>query len=155
MTALVSWRSSPAMSSNSPPQGDDRVSLSGPRAALEGSWLEPQWQTKVEVRFRKHQPDHGGDPHRSKTLPSHGRSECGKDQFQQRCPRQQARPLCVRKHSQNVVPAAHPGPCGYPDLARSLADHISQTSRKIPMEAKKHRQFQQNPPTRSAKKNGV
>src|ERR1700733_546629 len=79
------------------------------RAGLEGSWLEWQRQTKVEVRSET-QPDHGGAPHRA-NLPS-WTQWMQKQPIRQRCPRQQARPPCVRTFSE-CRPVAHPGPCGY------------------------------------------
>src|SRR6516164_7835430 len=78
------------------------------RAALESSWLERQWQIKVEVRS-KTPPDHGGAPHRA-NLPSRTQ-KTQKRPIRQRRPRQQARPPCVRTFSE-CPPAARPGPYG-------------------------------------------
>src|SRR5271156_5442665 len=79
------------------------------RVGPEGSWLERRPQTKVEVRSET-RPDHGGEHHRA-NLPSRTQST-QKQPLRQRCPRQQARPPCVRTFSE-CRPAARPGPCGY------------------------------------------
>src|SRR5580704_941460 len=91
-----------------PREGQSSGSLSS-RAELEGSWLERQWQTKVEARSET-QPDHGGEHHRA-NLPS-WTQWMQKRPIRQRCPRQQARPPCVRTFSECRA-GARPGPCGY------------------------------------------
>src|SRR5271155_4908258 len=118
------------------------------RAGPEGSWLERQPQTKAAVRSET-QPDHGGAPHRA-NLPSWTQS-MQKQPLRQRCPRQQARPPCVRTFSE-CRPAARPGPCGYRSRA-IFGRPYKPTSRKFRWRPEASPVLQIRPP--DPQKNGV
>src|SRR5580704_11051753 len=130
-----------------PREGQSSGSLSS-RAELEGSWLERQWQTKVEARSET-QPDHGGEHHRA-NLPS-GTRWMQKRPIRQRCPRQQARHPCVRTVSE-CRPAARPRPCGYRSRA-IVGRPYKPTSRKFRGRPEAPPVQQIRPPDRQ--KNGV
>src|SRR5262250_903883 len=89
-----------------PREGQSLGSLSS-RGVLGDSWPGRPLQVKAEARSET-RPDHGGAPHKA-NLPS-WTQWLQKRPIRQRCPRQQARPPCVKTFSE-CLPASRQGPC--------------------------------------------